>query len=203
MDTDNTPQEDLSLVQNSDEIEDQQPEPAATPNPISLTQELDVLGAEQERVSSDVLARQTGSNSIVKKFIENKTKFSIFHSMEDAEILSITRNIKFKKYRAGEIIIQEGREGGEVYYLLAGKCNVIANRSVVGIFSIGSVFGEIAAFKRTARTASVRALENSALFIFEINYAVEDKFPIAFKKYYKNLVTDLISKLDRANHKKH
>ena len=165
-----------------------------------LTNELNALGHPSNLSENEV--KKVGANSIVRKFLEHKAKFSIFLSMGDAEILSITRNIKFKKYRAGEVIIQEGKEGSEIYYLLAGKCNIIANRSIVGTFNLGTMFGEIAAFKRTARNASVRALENSALFVFEINYAVEAKFPIAFKKYYKNLANDLIDKLDKANHKK-
>jgi signal-transduction protein with cAMP-binding, CBS, and nucleotidyltransferase domain len=145
--------------------------------------------------------KQANSSNVVSKFLEFKNKFHIFRDLCDADILSITKNITFKKYASGEVLMKEGDKGNTIYYILIGKCNIIANRTIVGSFGSNSLVGEIASIKNTPRTATVRVIEESMVFQFEINYDKCDDCPTAFYKYYRNIAFELVDKLDNANKK--
>lgn len=139
------------------------------------------------------------SSNISKEFLKFATRIHIFKEMNEADILSITKDIQFKKFQPGEVIITQGVKGDEVFYLLKGKCNIVANKVIVGSFSSGTLVGEIASITGEERTASVRVIEETSLFSFKIDFTKESKFPIGFYKYYKNIAFDLISKLSNAN----
>ena len=147
---------------------------------------------------SDKKAKPT----LASKLLEMKDRFHIFKDMNDADILSIVKNISFRKYNAGEIIVREGEVGLDIFYLISGQCNVIANRAIVGSLSSGSLFGEVAAFMQSKRTATIRSVSDTKMVAFQIDYDLTDKFPAPFAKYYKNMTIDLIKKIELANQRK-
>ena len=63
----------------------------------------------------------------------------------------------FRRYNAGEMIIQEGDAANEVYELMSGEATVTVQGEQVGRVNAGELFGAMAALTRTARTASVVA----------------------------------------------
>lgn len=63
----------------------------------------------------------------------------------------------FRRYNAGEMIIQEGDAANEVYELMSGDATVTVEGEQVGRVNPGELFGAMAALTRTARTASVIA----------------------------------------------
>lgn len=64
---------------------------------------------------------------------------------------------EFRYYSEGEVIIEEGTEGDEVFTLLTGATKVVVNNTVVGEINRDEIFGAIAALTNTKRSASVIA----------------------------------------------
>jgi len=66
-------------------------------------------------------------------------------------------------YADGEIVIRQGEVGDCMFTLQEGRLEVIAHHEVrgdvrVAIMDKGAIFGEMAIFERTVRSATVRAL---------------------------------------------
>ena len=65
---------------------------------------------------SEEIDKSKHKPTLASKLLEMKSKFHIFKEMNDADILAIVRNISFRKYSAGEIIVREG-EVGLIYFI--------------------------------------------------------------------------------------
>lgn len=67
-----------------------------------------------------------------------------------------------KEYQDGEVIVQQGDEGGHIYIIQEGIVEVLREHDGVNyqiaILKEGDFFGEMAVFERIARAATVRAL---------------------------------------------
>lgn len=67
-----------------------------------------------------------------------------------------------KVYKDGEYIVRQGDSGNAMYVIQAGKAEVIVENQTGGvslsILERGDVFGEMALFTRSRRSASVRAV---------------------------------------------
>ena len=69
-------------------------------------------------------------------------------------------------YDAGEVIIEQGAMGAEIYLLVSGHAEVLVDGTAVGEIVRDELFGVIAALTGFARTATVRATKPSrVLFI--------------------------------------
>ena len=76
-----------------------------------------------------------------------------------------------KTYAPGAVICREGEEGDEMYIIQKGKVRVskrFADKThVVSILEKGDFFGETAIVNRTRRTATVTAVDNVELLVFD------------------------------------
>jgi CRP-like cAMP-binding protein len=64
---------------------------------------------------------------------------------------------EFRHYDQGDVIIEEGTEGDEVFTLISGSARVMSNNNEVGEINKDEIFGAIAALTNTKRTASIVA----------------------------------------------
>lgn len=111
-----------------------------------------------------------------------------------------------------EIIVEEGDEGGSLFFIEQGKLRVSGNIELeqkkqiqAGIWELADndVFGEIALYNKQFRTASVKAVTAGCLI--EINGRklghYLDKHPESGYLFYKSLFAVLTDRLSRANHR--
>ena len=89
-----------------------------------------------------------------------------------------------------------------VYFILSGSCNVIANRSVVGVLPAHSLFGEIAGIEKRPRQATVRATKSVLVLSFLINYANFERSLVPFAYFFRNISKNLVRKLTLLNARK-
>ncbi len=119
---------------------------------------------------------------------------------------------KRREFHNNDIIVEEGQEGGSLFYIEQGSLRVAGNieleqdkRIQPGIWELkaGDIFGEIALYESQLRTASVRATSDGCLV--EINGerlgVYLDAHPSQGYLFYKDLFEILISRLNRANHR--
>ncbi len=78
-----------------------------------------------------------------------------------------------KLIRSGEVVIQEGTAGKEVYSLVSGKLEVFSGDAKVGEVLEGELFGVIAALTDSNRTATVKASADSIVLSVPADKFVE------------------------------
>ncbi|KAJ3399359.1 hypothetical protein HDU80_008011 [Chytriomyces hyalinus] len=64
----------------------------------------------------------------------------------------------------GDVIITQGEMGNEMYFMMSGVVDIIANGKKVTSFRDGAFFGEIALIANIPRTATVQAATSSMLY---------------------------------------
>ena len=84
-------------------------------------------------------------------------------------------------YTPGEYVFREGDKGDEMFFVIQGKLEVISGdeNKLKSTLSDGDFFGEIVLFKNLNRTASIRAITYSDLYILDkkvFDYCLE-RFP--------------------------
>lgn len=139
-----------------------------------------------------------------KKLLDISDKLYIFDGLEPDSIQKIVHNVKFNKYKKGQIIISEGDETQEIFFILSGKGAVVVNNTkVVATIDSGNMFGEMAFLTNSPRSATIIAYkENTAIISFLINtQTIEDTSNCPLSNLYQNIALDLSNKLDTANRK--
>ncbi len=136
-----------------------------------------------------------------KKLFEISDKLYIFNGIEKDDIIKITKNVKFKRYKKGDIIIKEEDFGKEIYFILYGSCAVVSKGKVIATVKSGYMFGEMAFLTGKPRSATVIVhKEGTTLLSFEIDEEkLTQKYALTFAMLYKNIALDLAHKLKKSN----
>ena len=119
----------------------------------------------------------------------------LFEGLSDADIEELAQSTRIQDYKAGQIIIVEGRVGAAFFILVSGSVEVIrrrgqADEAVLATFGAGDFFGELATMRHLPRSASVRALQDSTCLVirradFEAHIS---KFPEVAAKVESTLI---------------
>ncbi len=117
----------------------------------------------------------------------------------EKDIQKLLRISEVRRYRTGQVIIEQGKSDGVTYYLVNGQVRVEKDGSLLHVLRrTGDVFGEMSAIDGFQRTASVMALEDSVCVAINMrrleNLAEAESY--AFKyMLYKKISVELSAKL--------
>ncbi len=92
-----------------------------------------------------------------------KDSFNFFAALEKEAFIDLLSIIDINTYPRGRIVMKRYDEGGDVFMVLSGSCEVYRDSRRLGVMLPGDVFGEIGFFARTCRSATVRTIEKSML----------------------------------------
>lgn len=113
----------------------------------------------------------------------------LFAGLSPAELEPLIPSGRIETYKTGKIILREGRVGAAFFLLVSGSVEVIKGLGspepvVLTTLGTGDFFGEIAAMKHTARSASVMALtETKCLMIQRLHFdSYLQQFPAVLAK---------------------
>jgi len=133
----------------------------------------------------------------------------IFKDTSDKESIE-----KFKSFlterncKKGEFLIRQGDEGSELYIISSGKFDVFiqAEEDVHQLIRVrsmmaGSIFGESSLYSDLKRTASVRAEEDSTVFVLtKTSMAeMEKQFPRIANHLYRKMIGIMSERLNSLN----
>ena len=95
---------------------------------------------------------------------------SLFAEMSDDDIEELAESTRIEIYKPDRIIVREGHAGAALYVMISGKVEVVkgiadGEETVVGTLGVGDFFGEVAVMKHVARSASVRAVEDTECLV--------------------------------------
>ena len=118
---------------------------------------------------------------------------------------------EFRIYKAGEIICKEGTPASEFYMIKEGKVKVFKTDKdkilTISILGKGDCLGELSFFLSNKRTASVQAVEDTTVQVFDEaafkSYLLDDPYLAIFllKRLSKRLVDmhTIVTKLKNEN----
>ncbi|MDF1875349.1 cyclic nucleotide-binding domain-containing protein [Sulfurimonas sp. SAG-AH-194-I05] len=136
----------------------------------------------------------------LQKLFNVQNKIPIIANIEQKDLEVILENLKFSRYNFKDFIIKEGDLSTEIFFILSGECHVFHNNSKIGILKAGTSFGEAAAIFNKKRNASVVcASDASTLLSFSINHDNMDFCAPSLAQIYKNLASQINTKLEVMN----
>jgi small-conductance mechanosensitive channel/CRP-like cAMP-binding protein len=96
-------------------------------------------------------------------------RMTYFENCSESELLALVASGYRKAFSCGEVICEEGEPSDAFYIILHGQVEVLSPRTSTYITSLheGEFFGEIALLTGTPRTATVRTLTDTTLFVIE------------------------------------
>ena len=94
--------------------------------------------------------------------------FALLGEWTDDRVAQLAPHLKARDFAAGELLIEAGAQARSLYFLTAGRVNVSITVSSgvtrrVSTIDAGNVFGELAIFGQSRRTADVMAASDGKL----------------------------------------
>ncbi len=147
-------------------------------------------------------------------FIKN---LHIFRHLNEEELDLLLNVMSEKIYKEGDYILREGDTDQTLLILRSGQAEILKDSPTsptspplrIGLIKPSDCFGEMSLFDQNPRSASVRALEESAVLIFDIlkmgtlngkiYSALGNKLSKALRKVNQDLVELLQSKIQEFN----
>jgi CRP-like cAMP-binding protein len=120
----------------------------------------------------------------------------LFDGLSDADLEELEQSTRIQDYKAGQVIVIEGRVGAAFFILVSGSVEVIKrrgqpNEAVLATLQVGDFFGELATMRHVPRSASIRALEDSTCLVIRRSdfEAYISKFPNVVAKVESTLIS--------------
>ncbi|XP_059802406.1 cGMP-dependent protein kinase 2 [Hypanus sabinus] len=114
---------------------------------------------EQLRVRKD---------SSLKKLITDAIMHNEFlKKLEPQHVREIVECMYERSYQETDVVIQEGEPGNHLYVLADGTLEVIQNGKLLGQMHPGTAFGELAILYNCKRTATVKAVTESWIWVLD------------------------------------
>ena len=151
----------------------------------------------------------------LKTLIDIKDSIPFFKTLTGDEIKTIITDIRFIKYRAEEVVIEQESEGEEIFIILSGSCTVFyrmvdskeVKRKVtfIPMAKLGKkeVFGEISTVAEMPRTARVIAnSDDTSLLAIKLDLH-NDSHNDILVKVYRSFLKEVSKKILEANKSLH
>jgi CRP/FNR family transcriptional regulator, cyclic AMP receptor protein len=148
------------------------------------------------------------TSSIISYFrsdiLQHLTKIFRLENFQEKDIQRLLRISEIRKYRRGQLISEEGKTNGYIYYLISGCVQVEINENLIQVFNhTGAHFGEMSVLNAKHNLSSVTALEDSVCVAISLKglegLAETDSYPfkyIMFRKIAEDLASKLKSTID-------
>lgn len=125
-------------------------------------------------------------------------KFSLFTDLTDNQIERL-QEISFEiKLKSGEIFIHEGKIEQKFYIIIEGEVEIIKRNGdryyPLAKLNSGEIVGEMALFENSARSASVKSVEDSKLICFDLEKIKTDSNYLDIYAKFTAYFGDKISK---------
>lgn len=143
----------------------------------------------------------TFNTEVMALLIEKVSFFDDFSEQEKSYVLGYMD--VFVQVSPKEVLIEEGTEDDQaMYVLLSGKMSVVAGEEklVLSQLKVGEIFGEVAFFSGSKRSASVVAL--SETMVWRIDKDILAKAPVEIReKIQQKILLKLVRLVEDSNNR--
>ncbi|WP_439134237.1 cyclic nucleotide-binding domain-containing protein [Pseudomaricurvus sp.] len=144
--------------------------------------------------------------SVIEQLISVIPFYKQVRQQDNWQFEQLLQHSRVLAFDPGEMVVEKGSEGSWLYFLLKGQLAVLAGdeAQTVNYITPGELFGDLAMLLSTARSASIRADENSReILVFATDFSLfgdlEDTLRVSLATkliYYRNLLHSLRWKLE-------
>ena len=125
------------------------------------------MGLADNLVGTQVEKKKNQSD--IKLIKTSLSRHFIFSSLSEKQREMIIDEMKLFAIDSNEIIFLQNSKGNAYYIVASGRLEVIVNEKRVNIMREGDSFGELALLHDTPRSATVRTVMNTALWVLDRN----------------------------------
>ncbi len=143
------------------------------------------------------------TNPALEKLLQMRSKITFFKGLTQEEVSNLIFNIRFQRFGPSEVLFEQGdTKTKEIYYLITGSIDLNVSGTKVATIDKPTLFGEMRSFIGEPRTATaISGTQGAILITFLIKESKETQAPIAFAKFYKNVIQSLSKKIMEMNAK--
>ncbi|HSO21157.1 MAG TPA: HDOD domain-containing protein, partial [Desulfosarcina sp.] len=119
---------------------------------------------------------------------------------EDEKLQMASEDAHFRVYDPGEMLIRQGSSDQSLFIILTGTVTVseASEGVVLAVLRPGDIFGEMAFFTETRRTANVAARES--VIALKLDNVMFEKLGAGIREKFKDkIIEKLVTRLDAAN----
>uniref|UniRef100_A0A182J8D1 cGMP-dependent protein kinase n=1 Tax=Anopheles atroparvus TaxID=41427 RepID=A0A182J8D1_ANOAO len=124
----------------------------------------DLMGSQSSDIKIPKYKKDFSAKQLIKDAIMEN---DFFKNIDSLQIREIVDSMYSREYRKGEYVIHEGEAGSHLYISAAGEFEVIKDSKVLGVMGPGRAFGELAILYNCTRTASIRVLCDSRVWVLD------------------------------------
>lgn len=88
----------------------------------------------------------------------------LFQGLPGRELFAVAQQLDYAPFEPGAIVLRQGDPGDSLYIVAEGRAAVVKDGATVGVLAAGDGFGEMALLTGDARTATIRAETELALW---------------------------------------
>jgi CRP/FNR family transcriptional regulator, cyclic AMP receptor protein len=126
----------------------------------------------------------------------------IFAGLNAAALSEIASAVEEAAFRAGDIIVREGEAGNRMFIIFSGGVEVVkhlgqTHETILAVLRPKDFLGEMSIIECVARSASVRAVEDTSLFALKGTdlYRLFKRYPDQYAILILNIARDLSRRL--------
>jgi CRP-like cAMP-binding protein len=144
-----------------------------------------------------------------ERLLKLADKFAIFNGLKPIQILQLTKNVGFTRFRKNEMVFNKGSFSDDIYITLKGSIDLYDNEvpgadiktGYLATLAPGTILGEMTPFTKETRSAKAIATgEENILLSFQINEQAGLEAELSI--LYKNVITLISDKLKKSNKEK-
>jgi len=127
-------------------------------------------------------------------------------NVEDKFLENLAAGIQEKKFSAGEIVFREGENADKLYLVISGEVIIAKSlrsgqEKILATIGPNQIFGEMAFFLTTKRTATVRAKSPAWLGFLERDYFLKtvENNPAAGLKFFAGLLEIVMERMEQTS----
>nr|XP_049466556.1 cGMP-dependent protein kinase, isozyme 1 [Anopheles coluzzii] len=124
----------------------------------------DLMGSQSSDIKIPKYKKDFSAKQLIKDAIMEN---DFFKNIDSLQIREIVDSMYSREFRKGEYVIHEGEAGSHLYVSAAGEFEVIKDSKVLGVMGPGRAFGELAILYNCTRTASIRVLCDSRVWVLD------------------------------------
>lgn len=129
--------------------------------------------------------------------LESLRTIDVLQPFEDQELHKLLEMSKIRKFKEGELILQEGRLDTWLYFLMYGKIKISKKgKEIVQLSNKGEIFGEMGAMDSSRRSASAHALTDTVCLATDMFYIekLTGTQKVAFGYVIYRLLAEILSR---------
>lgn len=116
------------------------------------------------------------------------------NGLSENDFLGVLPLSKLKKFKAGDEVIQEGQFDNWIFFIMSGRFGISKQGERIGeLKEYGEIFGEMCIVDGSPRSASIRALEDSACLAMDASYL--DRLEGQEKIYFQYILYHVFSRI--------